>query len=126
MLALPYDIWQIWGIGSICMKFICRILPFVLAVGGLVTAAQEAVSPEMACEETYVLEQRETANRKKSTKRNVGKAAQQKKKALREQGIKKVHAKSPSGWPDKIPVPDETTLQEAPKKGQFFVYETNN
>ena len=108
------------------MKFICRILPFVLAVGGLVTAAQEAVSPEMACEETYVLEQRETANRKKSTKRNVGKAAQQKKKALREQGIKKVHAKSPSGWPDKIPVPDETTLQEAPKKGQFFVYETNN
>ena len=37
-----------------------------------------------------------------------------------------MRAKSPSGWPTKVPVPDDTELKEAPKKGQFFVYETNN
>lgn len=62
----------------------------------------------------------------KSKKRNVGKAAQQKRKELREQGVRNVRAKSPSGWPDKIPVPDETTLEQKEKQGQFFVYETNN
>lgn len=63
---------------------------------------------------------------KKSKKRNVGKAAQQKRKELREQGVRNVRAKSPSGWPDKIPVPDETTLQKGEKQNNFFVYETNN
>ena len=72
------------------------------------------------------LEQRELTKAGKSKKRNVGKAAQQKRKALREQGVRNVRAKSPSGWPTKVPVPDDTELKEAPKKEQFFVYETNN
>lgn len=63
---------------------------------------------------------------KKSKKRNVGKAALQKRKELREKGVRSVRAKSPSGWPQKVPVPDETTLQQGEKQGQFFVYETNN
>ncbi|MBQ8479312.1 MAG: hypothetical protein IJ503_02880 [Akkermansia sp.] len=74
----------------------------------------------------YKLEQRELTKAGKSKKRNVGKAAQQKRKALREQGVRNVRAKSPSGWPTKVPVPDDTELKEAPKKGQFFIYETNN
>ncbi len=71
------------------------------------------------------LEQREV-KKKKSKKRNVGKAAQQKRKELREQGVRNVRVKSPSGWPVKVPVPKETTLQECPKQGDMFVYETNN
>ncbi|MBE6418765.1 MAG: hypothetical protein E7031_01385 [Akkermansiaceae bacterium] len=63
---------------------------------------------------------------KKSKKRNVGKAAQQKRKELRDKGVRNVRAKSPSGWPDKIPVPEDTTLKQGEKQGQFFVYETNN
>lgn len=63
---------------------------------------------------------------KKSKKRNVGKAAQQKRKELRDKGIRNVRAKSPNGWPDKIPVPEDTTLKQGEKQGQFFVYETNN
>lgn len=63
---------------------------------------------------------------KKSKKRNVGKAAQQKRKELRDKGVRSVRAKSPSGWPDKIPVPDDTKLVKGEKQGQFFVYETNN
>lgn len=63
---------------------------------------------------------------KRSKKRNVGKAAQQKRKELREKGVRNVRAKSPSGWPDKIPVPEDTTLKQCEKQGEFFVYETNN
>lgn len=107
------------------MKFICTILPFVMAACGLSLAEQAADVPQTEVLEQGVLEQRE-AKPKKSKKRNVGRAAQQKRRALREQGIKKVHAMSPSGWPDKIPVPKDTKLQECPKKGNFFVYETNN
>ena len=74
----------------------------------------------------YKSEQKETTKVAKNKKRNVGKAAQQKKKALREQGVRNVRVKSPSDWPDKIPVPKDAELKEAPKKGAEFVYETNN
>ena len=67
-----------------------------------------------------------SAKDKKSKKRNVGKAAQQKRKELRDKGVRNVRAKSPSGWPDKVPVPEETTLKQGEKQGNFFVYETNN
>ena len=107
------------------MKFICHILPFVIAACGWSYAEQPAVASQEEALVHTMLEQRE-AKPKKSKKRNVGKAAQQKRKELREQGVKKVHAKSPSGWPDKIPVPEDTKLQESPKQGNFFVYETNN
>lgn len=106
------------------MKIIASLLTFFVAFSSL-GAAQEASVPSPQEVFSSVLEQRE-AKPKKSKKRNVGKAAQQKKKALREQGIKKVHAKSPGGWPTRVPVPDDTTLKEAPKQGNFFVYETNN
>ncbi len=74
----------------------------------------------------YKLEQKEVTKVAKNKKRNVGKAAQQKKKALREQGVRNVRVKSPSDWPDRIPVPEDTELKESPKKGSVFVYETNN
>lgn len=106
------------------MKSICYILTLVFGLCGLGPAA-EPVSPVHPDTVSFAWEQRET-KAKKSKKRNVGKAAQQKKKALREAGVKKVYAKSPGGWPDKVPVPEETTLKESPKQGQFFVYETNN
>ena len=106
------------------MKIISCLFAFCVAFGGLSPAENAKVaSQQEVC--TTMLEQRE-AKPKKSKKRNVGRAAQQKKKALREQGVKKVHAKSPSGWPDRIPVPDDTTLKEAPKQNNSFVYETNN
>lgn len=70
-------------------------------------------------------EQKELSS-KKSRKRHVGKAAQQKRKALREQGVRGVRAKSPSGWPDKVPVPEDTSLQAMPKQNEYFVYKTNN
>ena len=90
------------------MKIISCLLAFCVAFSGLSPAEDAKVaSQQEVC--TTMLEQRE-AKPKKSKKRNVGRAAQQKKKALREQGVKKVHAKSPSGWPDRIPVPDDTTL----------------
>ena len=106
------------------MKIICYILPLVFGFCGLSSAAEPA-APLHAETESFAWEQRET-KAKKTKKRNVGKAAQQKKKALREAGVKKVFAKSPGGWPDKVPVPEDTTLKESPKQGQFFVYETNN
>lgn len=66
------------------------------------------------------------ARRERATKaRNVNRAAQQKKKELRQQGVRRVRVQSPNGWPDKIPVPEETTLHEEGKQGEQFVYRTN-
>ena len=103
------------------MKVLIHLLSVVslLSVCPLTSAQEESAYTENK------LEQREV-KKKKSKKRNVGKAAQQKKKELREQGVRNVRAKSPSGWPTKVPVPDDTTLQESPKQGNMFVYETNN
>ena len=101
------------------------LMPLCAASEGEACAARTVPSvPGEVLEEGYL--QQQQARRTRSTRRNVGRAAQQRRRQLREQGVRNVRAQSPSGWPTKVPVPDETTLQEQPKQGQFFVYETNN
>lgn len=115
----------------------CAVAAFGLPVLGADTPIAD--SPLAPVDETVVLAQSEddddaassgkkkkAKKDKKSKKRNVGKAAQQKRKELRDKGVRNVRAKSPSGWPDKIPVPEDTKLVKGEKQGQFFVYETNN
>lgn len=66
--------------------------------------------------------------RKKNTERNVRKAASNKRKALREMGVKNVRVKAPGDWPRKVAVPKDTELQEKPvppgKSGHM--YASNN
>lgn len=49
---------------------------------------------------------------KKSTERNVRKAASRKKKELRKMGVRNVRVKAPGDWPRQIAVPEDTVLQE--------------
>lgn len=118
------------------MKKPYRILLLTMLGCGIAAAelADTGAAPTLLTEEIVMLaadDENEAGSTKKkkakkSKKRNVGKAALQKRKELREKGVRSVRAKSPSGWPQKVPVPDETTLQQGEKQGQFFVYETNN
>ncbi len=111
------------------MKYLHLILTMLMPLcaaseGETCTAVAQPSVPGEVLEEGYL--QQQQARRTRSTRRNVGRAAQQRRRQLREQGVRNVRAQSPSGWPTRVPVPDETTLQERPKQGQFFVYETNN
>ena len=110
----------------------CGVVGFAQAEPVQATAEVEPLSWSLEDEDddddsaSSKKKKKSSAKDKQSKKRNVGKAAQQKRKELREQGVRNVRAKSPSGWPDKIPVPEETTLKQGAKQGNFFVYETNN
>ena len=110
----------------------CGVVGFAQAEPVQATAEVEPLSWSLEDEDddddsaSSKKKKKSSAKDKQSKKRNVGKAAQQKRKELREQGVRNVRAKSPSGWPDKIPGPEETTLKQGAKQGNFFVYETNN
>lgn len=60
--------------------------------------------------------------------RNVQKAAREKRKELKDAGVKNIRVKSPDCWPKKIPVPANTELTALPHKegDKEYVYESNN
>lgn len=58
--------------------------------------------------------------------RDPRKAARAMRKSLREEGVKKVRVKAPTQWPDKVPVPENTELKEAPTGLPGFLYESNH
>ena len=68
------------------------------------------------------------APKSKEVVRDAKKAASNKKKEMREQGVKTVRAKSPGDWPSRIPAPKDLTLKELPRPegGQGCVYESDN
>lgn len=60
--------------------------------------------------------------------RNVQKAARDKRKELRDAGVKNIRVKSPDCWPKKVPVPENTELAERPHQegDKEYIYESNN
>lgn len=60
--------------------------------------------------------------------RDPRKAAREMRKNLREEGVRNVRVKSPSQWPKKVPVPEDTQLKEGetPEGVQGFFYESNH
>ena len=81
-----------------------------------------------ADDDTAPVSNRKKAKKKQNTERNVRKAASNKRKALREMGVKNVRVKAPGDWPRKVAVPEDTELQEQPlppgKTGHM--YASNN
>ena len=67
-----------------------------------------------ADDDTAPISNRKKAKKKQNTERNVRKAASNKRKALREMGVKNVRVKAPGDWPRKVAVPEDTELQEQP------------
>lgn len=68
------------------------------------------------------------APKAKDGARDPRKAAAIKRKELRGQGVKNVHAKSPGDWPSKVPAPADMSLRElpAPEDGKGHLYESDN
>ncbi|MDO4953746.1 MAG: hypothetical protein Q4E43_01235 [Akkermansia sp.] len=68
------------------------------------------------------------ADDEEEKERNVQKAAREKRKELREAGVKNIRVKSPDSWPKKVPVPENTELAEIPHKegDKEYTYESNN
>lgn len=64
----------------------------------------------------------------KEVVRDAKKAAANKKKELRDQGVKTVRAKAPGDWPSRIPAPTGITLKElpSPQGEQGCIYESDN
>ena len=60
--------------------------------------------------------------------RNVQKAARDKRKELRDAGVKNIRVKSPDCWPKKVPVPENIELVERPHQegDKEYIYESNN
>ena len=63
---------------------------------------------------------------KKSKERNVRKAASQKKKELRKQGIKKARVSSPGDWPRIVSVPKATEVYPSEAKVGKHVFSSNH
>ena len=68
------------------------------------------------------------ADDEEEKERNVQKAAREKRKELRDAGVKNIRVKSPDSWPKKVPVPENTELAEIPHKegDKEYTYESNN
>lgn len=68
------------------------------------------------------------ADDEEEKERNVQKAARDKRKELRDAGVKNIRVKSPDSWPKKVPVPENTELAEIPHKegDKEYTYESNN
>ncbi|MBP3499942.1 MAG: hypothetical protein J6J97_07635 [Akkermansia sp.] len=77
-------------------------------------AALILFSPQVWADDDAPVSSTKKAKKKKSTERNVRKAASNKRKALREMGVKNVRVKAPGDWPRKVAVPKDTELQEQP------------
>ena len=63
---------------------------------------------------------------KEAKERDVRKAANRKKKELREMGVKNVRVKNPGDWPRKVSVPKDTELAPGPQGGPDFTYTSNH
>lgn len=94
---------------------------FALAFSAGVTFLTQPVAEYSISEPSIV------CRKDREVERDPRKAARAKKKALREEGVKSVRVKSPSGWPTQIPVPEEVELTELPAKpgAKGYYYESN-
>lgn len=93
-----------------------------LLLGSL--AALFLFSQQVWADDTAPLPSSQKARKKKNTERNVRKAASNKRKVLREMGVRNVRVKAPGDWPRRVAVPKDTELQEKPlppgKSGHMY------
>ena len=95
----------------------------------VVTVAQAAKGDKNAkADKKPAAKAKAKADDEEEKERNVQKAARDKKKELREAGVKNIRVKSPDSWPKKVPVPENTELAEIPHKegDKEYTYESNN
>ena len=117
------------------MKLICTAA-LLLSVLGMNTWAYTEISAPVVAAAKGAKKPAAKADKKTSKakdadeekERNVQKAAREKRKELRDSGVKNIRVKSPDSWPKKIPVPANTELTALPHQegDKEYIYESNN
>ena len=91
-----------------------------------------ALAPLVFCSPAGAAGDSSSASKQKKTKkakeRNVNRAAAQKRRELREMGVKNAQVKRPANWPRHVSVPKDVEVQEvaAPAGQGGFVFESNH